>query len=145
MRVVFLDIDGVLVTRRSLFGHDERIHRYEFDVCAVNMLLTAQTELGLCFVLSSSWRKIYCHKTLSVMTGLNIIDSTGISSTNRRGDEIQDWLNSNPNVSDYVIIDDEVSDLNDNQLNRTIKTEYADGFLFGHFLKLYELFGEKNE
>ena len=79
------------------------------------------------------------------MTGLNIIDVTGTSSTNRRGDEIQDWLNNNPNVSDYVIIDDEVSDLNNNQLNRTIKTEYTDGFLFGHFLKLYELFGEKNE
>ena len=45
----------------------------------------------------------------------------------------------------YGIIDDEVSDLNNNQLNRTIKTEYTDGFLFGHFLKLYELFGDDDD
>lgn len=117
MRVAFLDIDGVLVNRRSLKERsglkavgDPRC------VYALNYLL--QVSMAK-VVVSSSWRfcgleemrLILCHWG---MRG-DVIDITpdltrkvlGVYSAVERGEEIQQWLDEHPEYTDYVILDDD--------------------------------------
>lgn len=58
-----------------------------------------------------------------------------------RGHEIQDWLDRHPEVTDYVIIDDD-SDMLPSQKERFVKTSFMHGFQYGDKLWVLRLFGE---
>lgn len=124
MKIIFLDIDGVL-NHEAFYKERHEIqcgweHPYsEIDPKAVNNLNTLCDETGAKIVISSTWRHSgleYCREVLERMgfTG-EIIDITPSSPTRFRGLEILDWVKSNEeligdryfNFTEYVILDDD--------------------------------------
>lgn len=122
MKVIFLDIDGVLncerfyIERRArrvaanAFPILTRDYTDEFCPLLVSNLnaLTDITQAKL--VISSTWRSDGIPKLKRIfeqarITG-EIIDTTGFDRKRHRGTEIANWLASNQ-VDRYVILDDD--------------------------------------
>lgn len=118
MKVIFLDIDGVLVTARTLK------QRHGRDKVADNKCVYALNWItrltGASIVVSSSWR--FCGlnemqrildfweveaRIVGMTPDLTRKDSTGIYHGIARGHEIQAYLDSSPEIERFVILDDE--------------------------------------
>lgn len=129
MKIIFLDIDGVLNSMQYFIRTEEerkgivltpkrdtvKFWSAMFDPDAVKLLNIAIEKSGAKVVLSSSWRN--CHP-LSEIRGFlkhhgfigEIIDKTpqrAPAPPYRRGNEIQAWLTEHPEVEKFVIIDDD--------------------------------------
>lgn len=108
MRLVFLDMDGVLN------GYVDQIKGVEVDPDKVILLNNAAKESGFLIVLSSAWRNYYSihfMQNLLNICGLKssyIIDYTPVVP-GKRGDEIDAFFNrtrGHYEIENYVIIDD---------------------------------------
>lgn len=158
MKVLFLDIDGVLNSGNYIKRLDGRFDdpKYQIDPDAV-VRLNAITDLTGCkIVVSSTWRIAFIrHPTPldALQRCLRAYDITGevIGMTpdkvncvrNCRGKEIQSWLDDHYNeVEKFVIIDDD-SDMG-RLKNHLIKTLFADGIQDTHVRKIVEILGMKN-
>jgi len=118
MKIIFLDIDGVLnCAEWAQKEYDKgNIHALQenFDTAAIVHLNTIIEQSGAKVVISSSWRLMYslAHiETLLIKHGFKGV-ILGItpprqSLTSRRGNEIQAWLASVPQVTKFVILDDD--------------------------------------
>ena len=112
MKIIFLDVDGVLNRcGASSQGLEED-----------KLLLLKQIihATGAKVVISSTWRKIprQLHRLCSTLLSYDadIIGSTPVLDTKEgdspiihsksRGEEIQAWLNTHPNPDQFIIIDD---------------------------------------
>jgi hypothetical protein len=109
MKILFLDIDGVLNT---LLPHESH-GPFSKAACAhVNALLAKVPDLQI--VMSSAWRRhgINACKQILQEQGIDGTRVVGMTSPQKevgimdREKEIMDWLALNPNVSNYVIVDD---------------------------------------
>lgn len=125
MKIIFLDVDGVLNMHGSggLFTlNKKRLRLLEEIVIATDARI----------VVSSTWRNDSSHmkKLLNTLgyRGIKIIGVTenlGKSSTGDRyyrGHEIQKWLNEHSCIEQYVILDDD-SDMLDSQLRNFVQTD----------------------
>jgi hypothetical protein len=142
MKVLFLDIDGVLNSAKTCcafggypFTMD---HIGAFDQAAIR-LIQRLCDQGVQVVLSSSWRNDKDWETYGPGLGLPIIDRTP-SSMGPRGSEIKQWLDAHPEVEQYAIVDDD-RDMLAEQLPRFVKTNGEEGLTFADYRKLCELFG----
>lgn len=126
MKVLFLDVDGVLNHSGTTFKYNHfPLERYcAFLVGKIQMYTDCKV------VLSSSWR----HHPESVAhlndVVVEIYDKTPtINTPDRiRGDEIQSWLDLHPGVTRYAILDDD-SDMLDSQLPNFFQTSFSGGGL----------------
>lgn len=118
--VIFLDIDGVLVTHESLkSGGSSCADRY-----CVGLLNKLVEDLGAEIVVSSSWRILHSLDFIRgalAARGLSkwraIIDKTEsihyrteggmVVGCATRADEIRAWLAAHPERTNYVIFDDD--------------------------------------
>lgn len=130
MRVIFLDIDGVLNSYQSShFFHfrrdqDKAFKKWggtlreflgqEFDPIAISNLEDILREVPrIKIVISSTWRMGETTKSLkkifdvSPLIASRIIGKTPRSRSGIRGREIQWWLDHHKAVEDFVIIDDD--------------------------------------
>ena len=137
MKVIFLDIDGVIVTASHLadlhasgkrVADHNGLHR--FDPRCVKNFVKILDATGAKIVLSSSWKmfgKDMFDRLWETrkMPG-EIMDFT-VNLMGGRGHEIARWLRDHDNVESFVIIDDTVSDLLRNQTDRTVHTTWEDG------------------
>jgi hypothetical protein len=110
MKLIFLDIDGVLVTTKSLMAGNE----YRFDKECIKNLLEIITVTEAKIVISSSWREdrtLIQLQKLFEKNGLgnNIIDVTPIHGEHEiRGSEIKAFLEKcDLEIERFVIIDDD--------------------------------------
>lgn len=143
MKVIFLDIDGVLNHENHykwLMETDEptplqRFYPYsEFNPESCTILNKIIEETDAKIVLSSSWRLDGINKMNSLFKyfGLPRIYDITPSLCNKfgslcRGKEIDAWLSEHPEVTKYVILDDD-TDMEEHQLPFFIKTNpYKDG------------------
>ena len=143
MKVLFLDIDGVLNHENHykwLMETDEptplqRVYPYsEFNPESCKILNRIIKETGCKIVLSSSWRLdgINRMNILFKHFGLPRIYDITPSLCERfgslcRGKEIDKWLSEHPEVNKYVIVDDD-SDMEEHQLPYFVKTDaYTNG------------------
>ncbi len=139
MKVIFLDIDGVLNSDEYLkkvkWLHIQGIES-EIDINKIKLLKKAVDETKAKVVLTSSWRftrKAQSLRNLLANYGI-YVDSTPFIN-NKRGLEIKKWLSDNTNVEDYVIIDDEKFDSYDEELlSKLIKISNGNGYTFGEGL-----------
>jgi len=116
MRVIFLDIDGVLTTgriARKLWkqGKREGVAR-TFDPYSVRWLNWLTKQTGAVFVISSVWRLgkdlEWLRDTLSKQGVVGtVLDKTLNMGAVERGYEIQEWLDSAERVESFVILDDD--------------------------------------
>ena len=132
MKVIFLDIDGVLNVYPQ--GHDEygSLFHKNFE----DNLKRIVDETGAKIVISSTWRA----SGLDIMREMwskrgipgEVIDITtltwepeeeGLDFYERceRGNEIQHWLDEHPEVTNYVILDDD-NDMLSTQQDNFVKT-----------------------
>lgn len=139
MRVIFLDIDGVLnedttpsrTRSRVIFIDQEKLMRLKRSV----------DDTGAKIVLSSIWRydrndPKYNADFLELQeafqnAGLEFYSYTPVDAIGiRRGMEIRAWLGTHPEVERFVIMDDECFDFEERGLlPYLIKTEFGDGGL----------------
>lgn len=157
MKIIFLDIDGVLNTERYCKIQIERgmasyyDAEFNFDPICMRCLKEVIDKTGAKIVLSSSWREnpndeyFYQFKlNLKVYDLLDsFIDVTPIFS-NSRGEEIESWLTKNEvkyGDIEYIIIDDEdnMGDLKD----RLVKCNPYFGFNIEQQEYAYKLFNTK--
>lgn len=161
-KVIFLDIDGVLNAYNRLSELIWKLFRAmkmskwfhsHYDVFGVRTyrvfllwIIVKFTNANI--VLSSSWRGGYLDPTFEKTRrqkelqkklswfGLTVVGVTGkISSEGRysdRGLEIQDYLNKNNYITNYVVIDDEKFDIIDTLGDDHLVLTSRDGVIKGH-------------
>lgn len=111
MKVLFLDIDGVLNSHRSAaafggFPFDISAHRARFDEVAIALVRNICRQAGAVVILSSSWRNDTNWLDIGKALDLPIVDRTP-SLLGSRGTEIGRWLSGHPEVECYAIVDDD--------------------------------------
>lgn len=119
MKVIFLDIDGVLnVIGQGIDEFGQCFHKHFED----NLRWIIE-ETGAKIVISSTWRMSGLSEMQRMWNHRNLAGEViGITTTSQqlvndkkfkyydeveRGHEIQDWLDKHPEISNYVIIDDD--------------------------------------
>ena len=140
MKIIFLDIDGVLNSQRTCVANNGYPHDFlpssmeMFDHVAIKLIRKACELSGASIVLSSTWRIM--HTVHEVANGLDlpVFDKT-TTKDGRRGKQIQEWIDKNPQVTNYAIIDDD-SDMEPSQQNNFVHTDYLDGFVWRDFTRL---------
>jgi hypothetical protein len=157
MRVLFLDIDGVLnsaewlhlIFRMEEFGWkspDSDMPKFRvshLDPIKVDMITKLIEELNLCVVLSSTWR---LGRTLEEAYeffsrfGIPLIGFTPREhESHTRGDAIQMWLDQTLyTVEDFVILDDD-SDMK-HLTHRLVKTTWEKGLQTCHVELIRKMF-----
>lgn len=157
MKVIFLDIDGVLNSHRSCMAYNGFPHAgesevdgkwHKLDQVAVHLLRSIVEKSGAKVVLSSTWRIGADREWLNrfgAFIGVDIIDVTRPTGsldgeTEPRGYQIQDWIDDNPSVTHYAIIDDD-SDMLESQKDHFIKTTHADGLSYHNYLDCLRVLG----
>ena len=155
MKVIFLDVDGVLNGYNKFVDFmldllkplhlDYKFAKY-YDIFGIHTrkvkrLAKIVHKTNAKVVMSSSWRFAYFNnesknihinklKRLCVKYEIDIIDRTGISETRNREEEIREWLNCHNGVESFVILDDEQFDLQGfigKELVRTSEKDYICG------------------
>ena len=146
MKVVFLDIDGVLNSQRVCIAtggisHTTRGGGLEhLDPIAIALIRGICRAAGAEIVLSSTWRKHADWKDYGTDMDLPITDRTSQSSTGNRGEEIAEWLRAHPETERYAIIDDD-SDMLPEQLPYFVHTSGMEGFIWKDAVLLAEILG----
>lgn len=130
MKVIFLDIDGVLNTSSKLEG-DVFTDGGHLNKNLIQLLNKLIEDTKAKVVISSTWRKLYTQDQLySILynVGFNgeIVGMTGNSSHGFRGLEIRQWLLGHPEVTNYIILDDD-SDMLLWQANHFFNTDHEFG------------------
>ena len=134
IKIIFLDIDGVLVSYKSAcqFGHYRTFLPSSVD--ALNHILEST---GAQIVISSAWRIQHDFNELKAIfsqQGIDsskIIDTTPRTASRLRGDEIGSWLKTFEGaVKSFIIIDDD-SDMTDYP-DQLVKTTFEDGLTMAH-------------
>lgn len=119
MKVIFLDIDGVLNSHQWNMAHyrEEKScvmvgpeHFCPVSVSNLRWLLVSDKDLKI--VVSSSWRKIHSLDSIRGMLSVYGICSKDIIDITPciwgpRGDEIRSWLDKHSEVTDFVVLDDD--------------------------------------
>jgi hypothetical protein len=145
VKVIFLDVDGVLNSHRSVFafggyGNDFTPKSMKrFDHCALGLIRRACKETGAVICFSSTWRLGRTPKECADGLDLPIIDKTP-DTPGIRGKQIKEWLDAHPEVEAYAIVDDD-SDMLDEQKPFFVHTDHRNGLLFDDYKKLIALLG----
>lgn len=111
MKIVFLDIDGVLNNEATKFGR-------KFDPDCVAWLNYITDSTGAQIVVSSTWRHAGLVETRATLSENGVtgkvhsltpdLSSKGLVHVAvERGTEIQAWLGKHPGVDSFVILDDD--------------------------------------
>lgn len=168
MKVIFLDFDGVINSHQSAtFWHNKRDQaKWEnemysswqgtlFEYLAHEFCPIALSNVEELFrrvpdlkiVVSSTWRLGNSVEALKkILSGAPlvaaaVIDRTPVLRDGPRGNEIQNWLDSHPEVTEYAIIDDD-SDMLDSQQDRFVHTSELHGFQYGDMLHTLRILKE---
>jgi hypothetical protein len=143
MKVIFLDIDGVIKTKnglRSAFKKYRKLVPDILDERAVTNLNKLVKETDAKIVITSTWRYGKTTEALQRVLAINGVIGEVIGMTPElgqmknssidtitRGQEIQEWLNLHKIQVDYVILDDDTN-LLPQQMNYFVRCESEDGF-----------------
>ncbi len=100
-------------------------------------------------VLSSTWRLDVKTKKdmdkLERILGVNIYGKTGVSSSGFRGDEVQEFLDDNKDITNYCIIDDYGYDYYSHQKEFLVQPLGYRGFIMDDFLDACGILGVEND
>jgi hypothetical protein len=110
MRVIFLDIDGVLNCESTT---NPRKLPYVVEPRLLELLKRLLTLADAKVVLSSTWRYDPAGVFSAKHWGIPFIDVIPDMPARPRRDEIVAWLKTHPEVERYAVIDDEDDELDD--------------------------------
>lgn len=118
--IVFLDVDGVLNTRTTCERAPSEMYK-GIDDARVKVLADAMNECRASgVVLTTTWKNIrpdnedYIYLRDSLLKyGIKILGKTEETKFSERGIGILNYLNSNPEIDEFVILDDQHFDFQD--------------------------------
>lgn len=167
MKVLFLDIDGVLNSERTTVANDTEDGRNKFkticnssasrgylyeatlmhlDPISVKLINKLCEDTQCKIVVSSTHRQNHRNREAlkEYMTSLGVtgevIDGTPALYT-IRGAEIKRWLESNPDVTQYAIVDDGI-DMLPEQEDFFVRVDPLEGLSYANFTKLRRILSE---
>lgn len=154
MKIIFLDVDGVLnsndyikyASKSNLKGILE-----EVNPKAIEMLKYALDITGAQIVVSSSWRNLRKFESLKKLFseyGIDLNEKTPMVSEDR-GLEIKQYLKEHPDVKQYLILDDcKFDSFDEEQISNLILTKenqsdytYGEGLQSKHIEQIIKRFG----
>lgn len=169
-RALFLDIDGVLNSCRTVTLHEGVIalstHCKKkmllgdtspdiglFDSVAVDFIFNFCRKYSYSIVMSTSWRYSLSlsdfHELFRNHYNVHDVADIIIGATPKwddsikcRGDEISAWLQDNPEFTNYIILDDN-SDFLDEQKPFFVQTCIRDGLTFDNMNQILVLSGNR--
>lgn len=143
MKIIFLDIDGVLTSARTGWMN--------WDIYATTFLKWVCVKADVKIVISSTWRCNRNRQFFVDIFGEEVIHEDWKTPWNLmnleircRGHEIQLWLNQHPEIDKYLIIDDD-SDMLEEQLSNLLLTNTYNGIQFEDMEKIRIFFNLTNE
>lgn len=155
MKVIFLDIDGVLnngTHTKAMFDSsinfkeestDITMRHQGFDPISIRFIRKLIKETGAVVVVSSTWRGNWTSCQAELMhVNIDVIDRTTkvFDFSLKRGDEIKDWLlnRAKRTVQKFIIIDDD-NDMLESQQEFFVECDPQYGFKKDQFDKALEL------
>lgn len=132
MKILFLDVDGVLNNQESLrTGSGVDFTGWDPLCCEVVRQMCLQFDLQI--VVSSTWRLNWgdCMWNMGRASLDKPIDRTNELVGEPRGSEIAEWLSRHPRVAGYIILDDDM-DFSEIQREHHIHTNIKDGVRPAH-------------
>jgi len=145
-RILFLDIDGVLNSEeyyRNSSNSGKDFSR--FDPSSVSFIKALVEEFSLKIVISSTWRYGAIDRLMHELKRNKLLDYlyhdwfTPVIYPAHRGTEIELWLDLHPEVTDYVIIDDDDNILEE-QKNNFVNTSSHLGMNNEHYNRVRAIF-----
>lgn len=151
MKIIFLDMDGVLCTNRAHVaqGYQDMPNHGFMDALdreGVGMLNRIHNKYHpVQYVLSSTWRRF--HTRTEMIEWLQRYGWTGEFHPDWatpylgtiRGEEVKNWLDRHPEVSNYVILDDN-SDMREDQKFHFVQTSDTDGISLRNYVQIEKVF-----
>lgn len=124
MRVIFLDMDGVM---NGIRHWPLKAPRQWIDPATVVRLNKITKKTGANLVISSTWRRFWDVKEILKDAGVKgtVIGETPFLPSSPRGCEIIEWLSQRHDVEKYIILDDD-SDMGD-VLDALVQTPWEEG------------------
>jgi hypothetical protein len=110
MRIIFLDIDGVLNCKRT---PNPRKLPYVVDPILLNRFLQLLDRTGAKVVLSSTWRYDPAGLFSAGHWGIPFVDVLPDMPKQPRRDEILAWLKAHPETERFAVLDDEDDELDE--------------------------------
>lgn len=164
MRVIFLDFDGVLNSEGSFLYENKRRNRYKehgvkgpvnqtlCNVCTSNFQMILDKYRDVQIVISSTWRELFTIEWLKEklesyhISSARVIGHTPSDPGGNRGLEIATWLNNNPDVTHYIVIDDNEWGIPQlHGYDRFVKTTWESGLTFEKALEAMEKISNKSK
>lgn len=145
-RILFLDIDGVLNSEeyyKNCNNSSENISR--FDSSSVSLIKSLIEEFSLKIVISSTWRYGAVDRLMHELKRNKLMNYlypdwfTPVIHPAHRGTEVKLWLDLHPEVSDYIIIDDDDNILEEQKINY-VKTSLHSGMKNEHYNRVRAIF-----
>lgn len=160
---LFLDIDGVLNSERTVHAHQRLIHAGRvkqdillgkgfnplWDPIAIGMLKMSQEPINFKIVISSTWRILFSLEDFHTVFAFYGWNTRGIvvGKTDQepasRGIQIQRWLQSNANPQDKYCIMDDDNDMLATQQPNFVNVSYEEGLTYNDIRKMHNVFGVK--
>jgi len=150
MKIIFLDIDGVLNSadyykKVAKKGKDWN----RFNPLAVEIIKRLVVEFNSEIVITSSWRFGAVKELKNELIKSGLIKhlhkdwKTPVihPSSQSRGNEIRTWLENHKQVDNYIIIDDDDNILNE-QMGNFIKTDINEGITEKHYYSARDIFSK---
>lgn len=163
MKIVFLDIDGVLNSEEFFIertqdcrydnyraaGYSPKMSR---NLCSLDSVAIANlnyiiSQTGAKIVVSSTWRcdDPWLQELFAVVGIPSYIGITPYHIARHRGTEIKQWLDKHPEVENYVILDDD-NDMLDSQLDNFVQTDaYKRGLSLVNAEQAIKILNETNK
>lgn len=134
MKVIFLDVDGVLNCQSFVLSNLK-----EIDQSKINLLKKLIEETEARVVITSSWKNIKADRE-KLKEALNDSKIEILGYTKKlfledghvalRGTEIKEYLRENKNINSFVILDDEIfKDYDEFLLEHLVKTSFYENGL----------------
>ena len=149
-RILFLDIDGVVLHGEALWASGDHRH---LPPEKIELVAEVCRRAGAAIVVSSTWRAFEEteHRLRGLglpvhhdwRTGLEYRSASGLYIGEVRGNQIERWLTAHPETESYAIVDDD-SDMLPHQMPRFVKTPFNTGIDCEHVEALIVILNTPN-
>lgn len=145
-KVIFLDIDGPMISDRAMFlpGNRHKLAEW-FDPLATLLLLDVIEKTGAALVISSTWATMGRDAVIELLNQNKVNPDflhqdwmTPRKFSSNRETEIEWWLKKHPEITHYAILDDYYGI---KSMKNSVYVSTQNGLLWQDYQKMLQLLG----